>query len=38
VYLNGKPHCPTCAGREVPAVVGRGISTAFRIPFKVVER
>lgn len=37
VYIEGKPYCPTCAGREVPAVIGRGIKTAFRIPFKVVE-
>jgi len=38
VYIDGKPYCSTCAGREVPAVIGRGISTAFRIPYKVVKK
>jgi len=38
VYIGEKPYCPTCAGRDVPAVVGRGILTAFRIPFKVVKQ
>ena len=36
VYIDGKPYCPTCAGREVPAVVGRGITPSFKTPFRVV--
>jgi formylmethanofuran dehydrogenase subunit E len=38
VFIEGKPYCTTCVGREVPAVVGRGISTSFRIPFRVVRQ
>lgn len=37
VYIDGKPHCATCAGREVPVVIGRGITPAFLAPFKVVR-
>lgn len=38
VYIDGKPFCASCAERDVPAVVGRGIVTAFRTPFKVIKR
>jgi formylmethanofuran dehydrogenase subunit E len=37
VYIDGKPYCPTCAGKEVPAVIGRGITTSFKTPFRVVR-
>jgi len=38
VYIEGEPYCSTCAGREVLAVVGRGISPSFRTPFKVAKQ
>jgi len=37
VYVDGRPYCRVCVGREVPAVIGRGISTVSHIPFRVVS-
>ena len=37
VYVDGRPVCLQCAGREALAVVGRGISQ-LRVPFRVVRR
>ncbi len=37
VYIDGKPYCATCAGREVPAVIGRGIVPTLPTPFKVLR-
>ncbi|AAL81036.1 hypothetical protein PF0912 [Pyrococcus furiosus DSM 3638] len=25
IYINERPYCKTCAEKEVPAVIGRGI-------------
>ena len=35
VYVDGKPLCLQCAGREAPAVIGRGIAYT-KIPFRLV--
>ncbi|MDK6028631.1 FmdE family protein [Ignisphaera sp. 4213-co] len=35
VYVDNKPYCVQCAGKEALAVIGRGISFV-KIPFKVI--
>lgn len=36
VYVNGEPFCASCAGKDISAVIGRGITTSFRTPFRVL--
>ncbi|MEM1638543.1 MAG: FmdE family protein [Desulfurococcaceae archaeon] len=35
VYIEGKPYCLTCAGMGTNAVIGRGIVTGVRTPYRI---